>query len=304
MKPPRGLYYAAKFQLAKFDRAPILLSDDKMYDVTDEIYKLFPDIELDDFDDDQQRQEQDYLTSIATRRYTTDNLQQTRHKLSQLIEQYERAAVVVPRAAPPPPVVRKREERPAQSASDNIVCERITSRGFFEVYLDNVLEGGGVSVSSGLFGELFQVSDEPILKLQTQMHICFARPIPREYGDDDDRQRIGLSKTVYDVLEKPLMLKEISLCHGFPLIGKVAVSGGEMDLDAVSEEVSKLQVLFIGLPLFGKRLFISKLYNALDGSEMDVGKIPLGETEIPIEVVTPSIDGRMRFMGRKKINWF
>ena len=204
---------------------------------------------------------------------------------------------------------KKRPEGPRQSASDNIVCEKIRGAGgFFQVYLDRSLTGG-VSVSSGLFGELFRASEEPILKLQTQTHICFARPT---LNDDDDRQRIGLSGILYEVLEKPLMIKEISVCHGFPLIGRIVVSGegaGEIDLQEISAQVTALEVLFIGLPLFGKRIFISKLYNAFDDSEMDVGKIPFGETEIPIEIENAtgvSINRRMpqRFQGRRKINWF
>ena len=208
---------------------------------------------------------------------------------------------------------KKRPEGPRQSASDNIVCEKIRGAGgFFQVYLDPFLTGG-VSVSSGLFGELFHASEEPILKLQTQTHICFARPT---LNDDDDRQRIGLSGILYEVLEKPLMIKEISVCHGFPLIGRIVVSGegvGQIDLEEISAQVTALEVLFIGLPLFGKRIFISKLYNAFDDSEMDVGKIPFGETEIPIEIENATANGggvsinrRMpqRFQNRREINWF
>lgn len=281
----KALYYASKVLLDP--KASLTEEEEEL--VVDSLDNLGIDIDLDWSD----RVLSDVLINFYLKQKGIPAISK-RIKMRHIVEEYELPSVAIMRPEPPS---KKRTERPKTSASDNIICEKLPGTGgFYEVFLDDFLESG-ISVSTDLFAQLFDLSEEPILKLQTQTHICFARPTIN--GNNDDRQKIGISRIVGDVLEWPRMLKEVSICHGFPLIGKVAVSGegtSEMDLEQISEEVTKLQVLFIGLLLFEKRVFVSKLYNALDGSEMDVGKIALGDTEIPIEVFTPSNINR-------KIGW-
>jgi hypothetical protein len=211
---------------------------------------------------------------------------------------------------------RGQEYRPEQSASDNIECVKVADGR--RVFIDPFLTSGGVSISANWMEELYMMKKENeesiILKLYRTdpPRYCFARPYTD--FDRDNKYVIGLSDIVAEELEMPKELSSVSICSGFPVIKKVVVTGegaGDLDRDQISAQVTKLEILFIGLRLFKKRISIFKLYDEND-KEMDVGKIPFGETEIPIEIENAtaaggvSINRRMpqRFQNRRKINWF